>query len=330
MINTLSILIPTYNNVCVELVKSLQAQASLLSASFSSSLSSSSSSSLSSSSSSSSDSNIILSSAFEYEILVADDGSTDSSSIESNRIINSLEHCRYIERKQNTGRAAIRNFLAREAKYPWLLFIDSNMQVISKSFLARYRNAKQCDVIYGGYQIKRDAETQERFQYNLRYTFELASPQNGDYRLRQANPYADFHTSNFMVKRNILLTHPFDERFTHYGYEDVIWGKTLKDNHIHIEHMDNPLGYPHFIGNMSFLLKTEESLCNLYQFRKELKGYSKVIDYAHRLKSWHLYPVCQRLFPLLSLPIKARLTGNKPSIFWFNIYKLLYYIHLDA
>lgn len=69
MINTLSILIPTYNNVCVELVKSLQAQASLLY---------SSSDSLSSSS------------HFEYEILVADDGSTDERTIEGNRIINTL------------------------------------------------------------------------------------------------------------------------------------------------------------------------------------------------------------------------------------------------
>ena len=56
MINTLSILIPTYNNVCIELVKSLQAQASLLS---------SSSETRSSSQESSS--------CFEYEILVADD-----------------------------------------------------------------------------------------------------------------------------------------------------------------------------------------------------------------------------------------------------------------
>ena len=31
MINSLSILIPTYNNVCFELVKTLQAQAALLS-----------------------------------------------------------------------------------------------------------------------------------------------------------------------------------------------------------------------------------------------------------------------------------------------------------
>ena len=323
MINTLSILIPTYNNVCVELVKSLQAQAALLASSKSPSISSSSFSSKS-------DKNFYLSLTFKYEILVADDGSTDSSSIESNRLINSLEHCRYIERKQNVGRAAIRNFLAQEAKYPWLLFIDSNMQVINKDYLAQYQKAKECDVIYGGYQVERDAETQKRLQYNLRYAFELASPQNSDHLLRQANPYGDFHTSNFIVKRNILLSLPFDERFTHYGYEDVLWGKVLKDNHICIKHINNPLGYQHFIGNMSFILKTEESLRTLYLFRTELKGYSKVIDYAHHIKSWHLYPICQHLFPSLSLPIKARLTGNKPSIFWFNIYKLLYYIHLDA
>jgi hypothetical protein len=39
--------------------------------------------------------------------------------------------------------------------------------------------------------------------------------------------------------------------------EDVLWGKNLKDNQIPILHVDNPLGYEHFIGNMSFLYKTE-------------------------------------------------------------------------
>ena len=46
MINSLSILIPTYNNVCLELVRDLQAQASILSST----------------------------NDLEYEILVADDG----------------------------------------------------------------------------------------------------------------------------------------------------------------------------------------------------------------------------------------------------------------
>ena len=309
MINKLSILIPTYNNVCFELVKNLQAQVALLSSSAES---------------------LPSSFHFEYEILVADDGSTDQTTIEDNRIINKLPLCHYIERKKNVGRAAIRNFLAKEAQYPWLLFIDSNMNVISNEYLANYQKEEENDVIYGGYQIKKDAHTQKRLKYNLRYIFELASVQNGDYRMRQTNPYGDFHTSNFIVKRSIMLKYPFDERFFHYGYEDVRWGKTLKDNQISIHHVDNPLGYEHFIGNMSFINKTEESLHTLYQFRRELQDYSKVISYANKVKGWHLYAPCQRLFPLLSLPIKARLTGNKPSIFLFNIYKLLYYIHLDT
>lgn len=312
MINTLSILIPTYNHVCTELVESLQAQASSLP-------------------------------NLEYEILVADDGSTDEYTIEENRIINQLDNCRYIERETNVGRAAIRNFLAQQAKHSWLLFIDSNMDVILSEYLSNYLNQikeNNADfedsihikygVIYGGYQIKRDDETKERLKNNLRYIFESRGTQNGDYRERQANPYRDFHTSNFIVQRSIILKHPLDERFYHYGYEDVLWGKTLKDNHILIKHIDNPLGYEHFIGNMSFVSKTEESLRTLYQFREELEGYSKIIDYAQRLKRWHLSHLCQKLFPLFSLPIKARLTGNKPSILWFNIYKLLYYIHFEA
>ena len=312
MINTLSILIPTYNHICTELVESLQAQASSLP-------------------------------NLEYEILVADDGSTDEYTIEENRIINQLDNCRYIEREKNVGRAAIRNFLAQQAKHPWLLFIDSNMDVILSEYLSNYlnqikeNNADLEDsihikygVIYGGYQIKRDNETKEHLKNNLRYIFESRGTQNGDYRERQANPYRDFHTSNFIVQRSIILKYPFDERFYHYGYEDVLWGKTLKDNHILIKHIDNPLEYDHFIGNMSFVSKTEESLRTLYQFREELEGYSKIIDYVQRLKRWHLSHLCQKLFPLFSLPIKARLTGNKPSILWFNIYKLLYYIHLEA
>ena len=67
------------------------------------------------------DSFIDLSVLRSLEILIVDDGSTDERTIEGNRIINTLPHCRYIERKENVGRAAIRNFLAREAKYTWLL-----------------------------------------------------------------------------------------------------------------------------------------------------------------------------------------------------------------
>ncbi len=296
MIHALSILIPTYNNVCLELVKSLQAQAALLP-------------------------------DLEYEILVADDGSNDLSTIVENQGIRNIPCCQYIEVEKNLGRSCIRNLLAQRALHPWLLFIDSNMKVDNPQYLANYQQTVENEVIYGGYKIEDD---EEKLRHNLRYLFETAGKQNSHNKVRQLQPYRHFHTSNFIIKRDIMLKHPLDERFKQYGYEDVLYGKTLRENEIAISHIDNPLVFDRFIGNMSFVSKTEESLHTLYQFRKELKGYSKILDYAEKAKRWHLYPICQRLFPLASLPIKAKLTGCKPSLFWFNIYKLLYYIHLDS
>lgn len=162
MINSLSILIPTYNNVCFELVKNLQAQAAVLSSA----------------------------SEFEYEIIVADDGSTDKTTIEQNREINDLENSRYVERKENVGRAIIRNFLAQEAKHPWLLFIDSNMNVINNQYLAKYQKEQECDVIYGGYQVRRNLKTKK---HNLRYIFECKALQT-----EIINNVKRIHTATFI------------------------------------------------------------------------------------------------------------------------------------
>ena len=310
MINTLSILIPTYNNVCVELVKSLQAQASLLY---------SSSDSLSSSSDS-----LSSSSHFEYEILVADDGSTDERTIEGNRIINTLPHCRYIERKENVGRAAIRNFLAREAKYTWLLLVDSDLHIDHPNFLLNYLKTEG-DIIVGGLKIGGDAEA---LNHNLRYRYEKACEAAHDYQHRKEKGDREFRSTNFLIARNILLSCPFDENFRYYGYEDVLLGKQLTAQGHSITHIDNAILLDEYEGNYRFVQKTEEACRTLYFFREELKGYSKLICYAEKMKRWHLTGICRALFPWLSLPIKARLTGNNPSVFWFNIYKLLYYMHL--
>ena len=296
MINELSILIPTYNKVCVKLVKALHAQASSLP-------------------------------GLNYEIIVADDGSNVVSTVNDNRAINDLAGCRYIVREENAGRAAIRNYLARQAKYKWLLFIDSNMDVISDDYISRYiNNVEETDVVYGGYKIN---TAQVHLRHNLRYMFETTGVQNGNHLLRQANPYRDFHTSNFIIRRTVMQDNPFDERFKFYGYEDVLFGKKLKEGDIPILHVDNPLGYDNFMDNASFVCKSEEACRTLYQFRDELRGYAKILDYADKLQECHLYPLCHMLFCIFHKPMRSILVGNRPSMFLFNLYKLLYYIQLS-
>lgn len=283
----LSILIPTFNDVCTTLVTTLHEQAETL--------------------------------GVGYEILVADDGSTDKAVVEKNRQINSLSHCRLIEQPANQGRAAIRNFLARQATYPWLVFIDSDMVVCRGDFLRRYAETTDASIVDGGVVI---GQVQPG---NLRSLYEKAAEQEHTFEKRQQSPYQDFHTANFMIERELMLQHPFDERFRYYGYEDVLFGKAMQQAGIPITHMDNPLSFEVFEDNAAFVAKTEEGLRTLYTFREELKDYSRLLDTMSRLprtplRLWH------KLFGKLE---KQNLIGSHPSLLVFKLYKLGYSINIE-
>ena len=245
----LSILIPTFNDVCFELVSQLQRQAEALDIS--------------------------------YEIIVADDGSTDSSCIASNRQINQLPHCRLTERKENTGRAVIRNFLANEAQYELLLFIDSDMTVCRTDYLSQYLACGDHPIVDGGVVINKTRED------NLRSLYEKAAEQQHTADKRRESPYRDFHTANFMIRRTLMLAHPFDNRFRHYGYEDVLFGKEMEQQGIAIHHIDNPLSF-------------------------------EILPHAP-FRLWH------RLFASFE---RRQLTGKRPSLTVFQLYRLGYFFSL--
>ena len=87
-----------------------------------------------------------------WEIIVADDASTNMKIRETNRYIQQYPHCQYIERTNNVGRAGIRNFLAHQAHYEWLLFIDSDMR-IPTDYIVKYLTCEEADVVDGGIKI---------------------------------------------------------------------------------------------------------------------------------------------------------------------------------
>lgn len=293
-INALSILIPTYNDLCVRLVDDLRQQAEAA--------------------------------GFDYEILVADDGSTDADVIAKNSEINQWPHCHYLRQTQNIGRAAIRNHLARQARYDHLLFIDSDMTLVRPDYLSRYVSTAGDDVIDGGVCIGGDADA---LKGNLRYRYEKAAEHEHTAEKRRLHPYQDFHTANFLIRRDQMLAHPFDERFRHYGYEDVLFGKQLRADRIAITHIDNPLGFCTFEPNPDFVSKTEEGLRTLCQFRHELRGYSRMLTFVDGI---HIPPILwiirlsHRLFGTL---IRRNLCGHHPNLRLFGLYKLGYFLTLQ-
>lgn len=298
--NGLSILIPTYNDVCAGLVADLHRQA--------------------------------VACGTDYEIVVADDGSTDADVMSQNRAVNALPHCRCMERGENSGRAAIRNFLARQARYEWLLFIDGDMVVRHDDYLQNYIAAAgiglqndapaadggQPDVVYGGLTIGPLTDG------NLRSMYEHAAAPHHTLAHRQAAPYHDFHTANFMIRRELMLSHPFDSRFRYYGYEDVLFGKQLKEHGIGIMHIDNALSFERFESNRHFMDKTEEGLRTLYHFRDELHGYSRLLE---PFSTWYaplLTTLFGGLYTMLAAPVRRNLAGEHPKLWLFQYYKMGY------
>ena len=292
-IAALSILIPTYNDLCFTLVGDLRQQAE--------------------------------EAGIDYEILVGDDGSTDAEVIEKNRKICKWPHCHYLIQIQNIGRAAIRNFLAKEAHHDWLLFIDSDMTIARVDYLSKYLAMEGSEVVDGGVIIGGDADT---LNGNLRYLYEKTSEQEHTAEKRQQHPYQDFHTANFLIRRDLMLAHPFDERFRHYGYEDVLFGKQLRAKGAKITHIDNPLGFSTFEENTQFILKTEEGLRTLHQFQSDLRGYSRLLTLVEGIHLPIILSLIRCWHKLFGKWERKNLCGSHPSLRLFKLYKLGYYLKI--
>jgi glycosyltransferase involved in cell wall biosynthesis len=297
--HSLSILLPVYNNVCTALVERLKKQADLL--------------------------NAQPNYALDYEIIVGDDGSTDIETVDSNSYINGLDNCRYIRRPENKGRAAIRNYLANEAKYEILLFLDSDLFLERDNFIHQYLEHSDCDVVYGGIDLVKCND-----KGRLRYKYENVCLASHAALRRSRYPYRDFHTANFMIRRNIMLKHPFDERIKKYGYEDVIFGKELDKFHIPILHIDNPMHIFDFESNEEFLKKTEEGLHTLYDFRDDLKGFSRILRIVGILRMSGTIPVLRLWHKCMRKRERNNLLSKKPSLIYFKLYKLGYFISIKT
>jgi glycosyltransferase involved in cell wall biosynthesis len=295
MKESLSILIPTFNDDCLSLVEELERQCA------------------------------VIAELRSYEILVADDGSTNQQVVMRNEHINQLPHCRYIRYEENRGRASIRNVLAQLSLYQWLLFIDGDMRVSHSDFIRNYLTSRGNEVVYGGYQVSVSSQDSVHL---LRYLYERQYENSHSVEVRRKQPYRQFHTSNFLVLRTLYLANPLDERFLRYGYEDVLWGKMLEEKNVSIEHIHNPVSFELFESNMSFIRKSEEALQTLYQFRDSLRGYSSLTTFVEKHR-WTSLP-CRVLYRLLGKSIRSRLCGNHPSVMLFKVYKLLYYQSLNV
>lgn len=302
----LSILLPSYNNVCVSLVQALQRQADALRGK--------------------------LDKPFRYEIIVADDCSTDAACIDANRVIGDMLHCRYLRMEQNVGRAQIRNVLISESSGDYVLLIDSDLFLCDDNYLYKYATST-ADVVYGGTRIggegfamvDNEANT-ENLKGNLRYIYEKKAEPSHRAAFRQLRPNQEISVCNLYARRDIMKDHPFDSRFKAYGYEDVLFGKRLAESGIEVTHIDNPVLINEFEPNSVFVKKTEEAILTLCRFEQDLEGYSNLKTKVTTLGRYIPLSLFRLWHRIMKNKEKRNLTGPKPSLLLFKLYKLGFFL----
>lgn len=284
----LSILIPTYNYDCTKLANDLYRLSSTIDD--------------------------------EVEIVVVDDCSPNMEIVEALKRLEEIPICRRIRLSRNIGRSAIRNYLTKQARGEWLLYLVSDGGMVHDDFLRRYWEVRnKAMVIEGSIVVPEKCPSPNQ---SLSYYYEKSAEPRFTAKERNKKPYACFKTFNFMARREVMLRIPFNEQFRRYGYEDILFGRHLQIQEVPILHIDNPLRNMGIEPNESFLNKVAEANTTLIEFYKDLRFNSRIIQSYEKLKKWHLEPFVRNLFKLVQPLIRHNLLSPRPSIFLFSCYKL--------
>ena len=258
------------------------------------------------------------------ELLLLDDGS-DEPTKEKNRGLASLPLVKYEELPENIGRSRMRNELAKRSAYPYLLFIDCDMEVTSGEYLQQYiRYTEPGTVVCGGHLYSKDQPDQPWLLHWLAGSCrEVKAAEK-----RRERPYHSFMTANFMIDKQVMARIGFREDLSGYGHEDTLMGYGLKKEGIPVLHIDNPLYHNGLEPASVFLEKTAESLENLWKSYK-LTGkdpvYARMVTILRTyltLKKWGLANVLGKFSGLLTRPAERHLQSRNPSLRIFDLYKL--------
>jgi glycosyltransferase involved in cell wall biosynthesis len=288
MVSELSILIPVYNLEVTQLVQDLHSQCRQC--------------------------------AIPFEIRVYDDGSEEEIK-ELNRPLNGLDQVYYLELQRNLGRSAIRNLLAREARYGFLLFLDNDNLIPNANFIQNYLSLPEAfPIVLGGTEYD---ESKPTSAYVLRWRYGLEREQQ-PLSARRRHPYRYFALNNTLCRRELFLQIKLDEKMQGYGYEDLAFSMELQKAGIPVHHIHNPVVHVGLDRVEVYLAKTREAVRNLSGLagRVPLGDDIRLLQ-AHRMlrKSGLVKPFLFS-FGLVEKSILRNLHSPNPNLIYFDLYRL--------
>lgn len=289
----ISVLIPTYNQVCVDLVRELSRQ--------------------------------MKRDNITGEIIVIDDCSDDKSVISANRQINDIPFARLIELDNRVSISVMRNTLVDNAKYEIFICLDADVTLQKDSFIQDYLEAiSDVDVVCGGLMYSKQEGV-----VSLRYRYGAIAESESEEE-RRKHPFCNFKTSNYCVRRSVFDNVRFDEEIAQYGYEDLLFGKDLEENGFTIKHIDNAVYHNDTDTDIDFLKKTYCALNNLVYHYDKLLSHSKILQLYASVRRKRLAFIFRISYVLCGELMERHVLSGNAKIWVFQLLKLCYLSHRMA
>lgn len=285
----ISILIPSYQNNCLLLIKTLHEQAVLC--------------------------------EIPFEIIVGEDGPVPVFELDDE-----FPYARIEPSPINLGRAANRNRLAEMAQYPYLLFLDADAEIFNPQFLKNYiAYADDVDVVCGGtayfYEPPDKEDKRLRWRYGI-HREQMSST------VRNQRPFGSFSAFNFLIRKERFEVIRFSEKLSRYGHEDTLLGQELKKSGASVLHIDNPAFHTGIDDAATFLAKTREGVENLAELMKANIDFDssgvKILRYFRFLKRLGLQKLMANLYQNFHVKWEKQLSRKGGPLWLFDLYKLTY------
>lgn len=264
-----------------------------------------------------------------YEICCLDDASTNKAILQKNLEINDFMHCTYTVQPENLGRSTTRNNLLERSRYDFLIFLDCDVIPARPNFIQNYvAKLKEDQVVYGGLEYAKNSPHTHTLHYRYGSKREVIA-----YQQRAGQTPSNFSSANFGLHKSKLPKVTFDEQIKTYGFEDLVFAKTLIANKVSISQLDNPvihLGIEQ--DNLKFLQKEQESLHTLkFLAQNNLLSDNDVqlLAFNSRLRSFGLAGIYRFFYRFVRPVFEKQLIAKKPSLFIFDLYRLGYYMTIE-
>ncbi len=290
----LSILIPIYQENCVNLVTDLVKQAKELSC--------------------------------DYEILVFDDCSP--LKYEENKAITQFDKVEYRELKENLGRSRIRNLLADEAKGDILIFLDGDSKIVRNDFLKRYLHEIETkDLVRGGTVYCEKERCPKGYELHWKYGTLVEANIGLKYKDMLT-------TNNFCIRKSIFSSVRFREDIKGYGHEDTLFKCDFEEIGFSFLNIDNPVEHLGLKKFEDFISSNENAVINLRNIFLNLRNKKlnlrnkkiilriKIVSVYNSLERLHLVGLYALFFKMTRRLMLSLLAKKNPSLFIFNLYKL--------